>query len=413
MKLIIILLLQVTCITNYIIAHDFIYNNFWSAVKDSEDILVCNTSDDKIKQYCLLPNNIVNVHYNMDGYLSKDMIYKSYMFPVKKNNILKYKLPFVSVTNREMMYSIISKYRNIKNCNEEIDFLKDIIRKQTFIDLHITTLQRLKELNFFNRVLSSEEVNFIIKTYRTNNENTLFKRIILEEIALYNFLKFETLFEEALQEPDVQKLAGKIYFTNNKKNFKKIINKYSNDSKLWHYALAQSELMLDDIYFINKMLQYYNHKKIFENSVNFIPLIVKKASSNDWQGRRYISLIKSFLNSSKNTTHFMLYNKLSRHLLKYSTDNYNEDIKCFILNNIKIDYIRRSIIYPRMLYALKEVEDPEIKIITIRYFDILIYQKNRKFNELVCLLWNKNSNNKKNLDELIIKLRNKYNGEKK
>ena len=379
-------------------SHEF-YHNVLSAVKDADafQIIKVNTNHQVIAHYSLPHSSNPALEINNFSYLAPG----TYILPLKKGSLLKYKQPDLSVEHPETTYSFLLKFKQLP-IKDETEFLIGYLSTQQ-PSVRFAALRRLQENHFFDSSFDEKTIFFFKDFFTKAKLSVLEKRFLLENFAICNFNQLTELYIFALSDQSVAKLAGMIFYNKNQVLFSHIIKKYISNDSLWKVAIKQAKFFVDDVSFVNIAMKRFDYKSPQNNSADFIPLLFTNTKKNDKAQNE--AIIKRLLMNSKNTKSFELYRTLAYWLNHSDPSNFREEIMQFLINNKKNPYIADGIIYPTMLSALRKSGHPQANMMLLKYLEDLKSRNNKPLTELVCILFKKKNQSNPTLDTLISNLK--------
>ena len=147
----------------------------------------------------------------------------------------------------------------------------------------------------FKNPLAPQELKYWQDVYSRKDMPKAFKRHLLLALSGSNFLESKTLFTDALQDPELNPVAGFTYYRKDKKTFEALMLKWMDDPKLRQYALQNSELLAGNRQYVTTAMKYFDPKTKDTGSLKyFLPVLC--ASDNN-QGDKFIS---AFLTEAAN-----------------------------------------------------------------------------------------------------------------
>jgi hypothetical protein len=347
-------------------------NYFWLAVGKADKIAVIKAvkrgKDLKINEFLsgekwqgkiAFPNWIV-WQTRVDG---------RYLLPVSKlkNDYViagqKYSIPVLPKGKGLSLNKIILEYKKLKSESEK-DFLVKLVSDNKYPELDFVSIRRLSGLGEFKKVMPKKDCNFWVHVFCRKNTDVKTKRYLLYELSRKNFLNCIAVYESALKDPRLSRMAGSIFVRKDKKVFEKLMLAWLDNDKFRDYALANSQNMLKNRGFVSKAIKYFdpNDKK---NLRNFIPLLCVSPTAKAQK------FIKDFLCNSKSSKDFMLQYTLLNNLNQAKSKDYTKELKVFLRNHQKNPFIIKGAAYPAILASLCRAEDMEGYKLTLAYMDKL------------------------------------------
>ena len=253
------------------------YHNVLSAVKDADAFQIINvdTNHQVVAHYSLPQSSKQALEIKKFSYLAPG----TYIFPLKKGSLLKYKRPDLSVEHPETTYSFLLKFKQLPIKDETIFIIGHLSNQQP--SMRFATLRRLQENRFFDSSFDKKTVFFFKDFFTKTKLSVLEKRFLLENFAICNFNQLTELYILALSDQSVAKLAGMIFYRKNQVLFSHIIKKYISNDSLWKVAIKQAKFFVNDVSFVNIAMKRFDYKNPQNNSADFIPLLFANTEKND------------------------------------------------------------------------------------------------------------------------------------
>ena len=346
-------------------------NYFWLAVGKADKIAVLKAAkrgkDLKINEF--LSGEKCDAKINFPNWViwqvRKD---GEYLLPITKqqsNHVItgdKYIIPSIKDKDKEFFVGLLSDYKFYSQNNEKA-FLKKVIIDQ-FSFITFVSIRRLSGLGEFKKVMPKKDCNFWAHVFCRKNTDVKTKRYLLYELSLKNFLNCIAVYESALKDPRLSRMAGSIFVRKDKKSFEKLMLTWLDNDKFRNYALANSQNMLKNRGFVSKAIKYFdpNDKK---NLRNFIPLLCVSPTAKAQK------FIKDFLCNSKSSKDFMLQFAMINNINRVKSKDYTKELKVFLRNHQKDPFIIKGAAYPAILASLCRAEDMEGYKLTLAYMDKL------------------------------------------
>jgi hypothetical protein len=290
-------------------------------------------------------------------------------------------------------------FKQLQTKDESSFIMGNLLNQQSGI--RFAALKRLQETGFFNQAFDKNTASFFKEFYAKTNLSVPERRLLLEALAIFNFNHMTEIYVLALSDHNISKLSGQIFYVKNRDLFTSIFKKYISNEKLWTIALKQSDFFIEDEYFVNNAMKWFDRKNPQNNSADFVPLLFAKTKCNYYNE----NIIKELLTNSKNTKAFELYRKLAYWLNHSNADKFKDEIIQFLANNKRNPYISESIIYPTMLAALKKSGHPQANKMLLEYLENLKMRNNKQVTDQVCILFKRNNQPNPTIDSLINSLK--------
>jgi hypothetical protein len=377
-----------------------LYHNALSAAKDADSFLVVKINEQRqiVAQY-MLPQNSKAPHNMQASSRFSNLKSGTYIFPVKSGIALLFSYPELNMNNPENTYSFLMRFKQLQTKDESSFIMGNLLNQQSGI--RFAALKRLQETGFFNQAFDKNTASFFKEFYAKTNLSVPERRLLLEALAIFNFNHMTEIYVLSLSDHNISKLSGQIFYVKNRDLFTSIVKKYISNEKLWKIALKQSDFFIEDEYFVNNAMKWFDRKNPQNNSADFIPLLFAKTKRNYYNE----NIIKELLTNSKNTKSFELYRKLAYWLNHSKTNDFKDEIMQFLINNKRNSYITKSIIYPTMLSALKKSGHPQANRLLLEYLEKLKVRNNKQLADQVCILFKRNNQPNPTIDSLINSLK--------
>ncbi len=352
---------------------------FWDAVKASKEIGVLEAKGrgKELKVVELLPNKKFDEHVRFPRWIIHQVRTDGkYLLPLHKgadgNTVTGayYTIPSVKEADETKYAELFEQYRQLKP-QDENKFLKQVMLDEKFSSLRYPGMRRLAETREFNYPLSSKEMDFLKDVFSRKSTSIVLKRNLLYQLSRSNFLPDNPVFIEAMKDPKLASMAGRIFSRRDKAKFRKMMIKWLNDKdpKLRDAALHNSTLMGADEAYVNTAMKHLNIKKLRNANIKdlryYIPVLC--ASKN----KRGKEIIRNFLQNDEDPKNYSIHYAVILEISKRTPEIYVDAIKSFLKHHKNNRLVQNGIIYPLSLYCLCKAHDPDGFKLALAYLDTL------------------------------------------